>query len=109
MAKCHSFQDKIPGYTLLARSESHHTSSTFMREMFVIFYVAINSCVMTQFIWIVKVHGLIRSLPRDLVPIRQGNFKILQGCQLFKMVEAASKMLKVISDRWVAAKIRLTF
>jgi histidine kinase len=55
MAKCHSFQDKLPGYALLARSESHHASSTFMRETFVIFYVAINSCVLSQFIWIVKI------------------------------------------------------
>jgi hypothetical protein len=48
IAQCHSIEDKLPGYALLARSESHRSRSRFLNFAYI--FVSLS-----QFIWIVKV------------------------------------------------------
>ncbi len=54
MSKCHCIEDKLPGYVLLARSESHHVRSIFLRETFLMFLLLSFLCPV-QFILIVTV------------------------------------------------------
>ena len=51
---CHSIEDKLPGNALLARSESHHVRSIFLRETFLMFLLLSFLCPV-QFILIVTV------------------------------------------------------
>ena len=76
MGQCHSLEDKLPGYALLAKSESHHARSIFLRGAFAIWCVAYNVCCHSSF-RSQNFHWRIHNLPRSTIPTRRGNTRII--------------------------------
>jgi len=100
MVQCHSLEDKLPGYALLARSESHHARSRFSRGTFAVYCFS-------NFRVIITVHLVDRKrfmeaytlCHETLSQLGEEMPKPLQICQISEMIEATSKMLKSISAK----------
>jgi hypothetical protein len=74
--QCQRTEDKLPGYALLARSESHHRWSRFLRQGFTGLYFADNFICHSSF-RSQQFLGSIYPFARGIIPIRRGNTRII--------------------------------
>ena len=93
MVQCHSLEDKLPGYALLARSESHHARSRFFRGTFVEFCFSNNLRVT------ITVHLDRKSFMEaytlcleTLSQLGEEMPKPLQSCRISEMIQATSSI-----------------
>jgi len=99
ITQCHSIDDKLPGYALLARSESHHARSRFLRGTLVVFCFSNNLRVtITVHLDRKRFMEAYTLCLETLSQLGEEMPKPLLSCRISEMIEATSNTLQGISD-----------